>query len=210
MRIVFVSDTHGRQIDDIPYGDVLVHCGDFSRGEGDLNDVWLFNTWLGTLPHTHKLVVPGNHDLACEDHESLTREILVNARLLIDEEVVIDGVSFYGTPQQPIYYNWAFNQPFDRLVGYYAMIPEHTNVLITHTPPFGYLDKVIKGYNVGSQELANALRRVKPMYHAFGHIHEGYGVASDGETTFINCSLLNEDYRATNKPIVVDVKGKNL
>ena len=47
----------------IPDGDVLIHAGDFTRC-GHLQEVKEFNTWLGTLPHKHKIVIAGNHELS--------------------------------------------------------------------------------------------------------------------------------------------------
>ena len=47
----------------IPDGDILIHAGDFTRC-GHLQEVRDFNTWLGTLPHKHKIVIAGNHELS--------------------------------------------------------------------------------------------------------------------------------------------------
>ena len=47
----------------IPEGDILIHAGDFTRC-GNLQEVREFNTWLGTLPHKHKIVIAGNHELS--------------------------------------------------------------------------------------------------------------------------------------------------
>jgi Icc-related predicted phosphoesterase len=53
-------------------------------------------------------------------------------------------------------------------------IPDDTDVLITHGPPYGYGDCVHHDYNVGCRDLLDTVKfRVKPQYHIFGHIHEG-------------------------------------
>ena len=36
-------------------------------------------------------------------------------------------------------------------------------------------------------------------------IHGGYGVEKTKDTTYINCSVLNEDYKLVNEPVVFDV-----
>ena len=41
----------------------MIHAGDFTRC-GHLQEVKEFNTWLGTLPHKHKIVIAGNHELS--------------------------------------------------------------------------------------------------------------------------------------------------
>lgn len=46
----------------IPEGDILIHAGDFTRC-GHLQEVRDFNNWLGSLPHKHKIVIAGNHEL---------------------------------------------------------------------------------------------------------------------------------------------------
>lgn len=36
--------------------------------------------------------------------------------------------------------------------------------------------------------LTTVQQRVKPKYHVFGHVHEGYSITSDGKIIFINAS----------------------
>ena len=69
MRIVMLSDTHGlhREVD-VPYGDLLIHAWDasyFSRRAGWAED---FDDWLSSLPHQHKILVPGNHEFSVESN----------------------------------------------------------------------------------------------------------------------------------------------
>ena len=46
---------------------------------------------------------------------------------------------------------------------------------------------------------------VKPKYHIFGHIHEGYGMREKGGITFINVSVCNADYNLVNQPVVIEL-----
>lgn len=62
---------------------------------------------------------------------------------------------------------------------------------------------------MGCAALAEALGRVQPLVHVYGHIHEGYGVfeyrAPDGAATAcINASSVDFSYRGVNAPIVFD------
>lgn len=57
------------------------------------------------------------------------------------------------------------------------------------------------GSNVGCEELMKAIKRVKPKYHLFGHIHESYGVLQLDGCTHVNASIATERYIPTNKPI---------
>ena len=54
-------------------------------------------------------------------------------------------------------------------------------------------------------QLRHVQTRVRPRFHIFGHIHEGYGTSSDGMTTYINASTCNYHYRPVNPPIVFDI-----
>ena len=54
------------------------------------------------------------------------------------------------------------------------MIPDDTDILVTHTPPVGFGDLCCTGVRAGCVELLNSVqRRIKPKYHIYGHIHEG-------------------------------------
>jgi Icc-related predicted phosphoesterase len=90
------------------------------------------------------------------------------------------------------------------------MIPEDTDVLITHGPPSGILDLVNNWrqpfQNVGCELLRFHVERVKPALNVFGHIHEGYGVKQVDDTLFVNASICNPSYNPINKPIVIDLK----
>lgn len=73
----------------------------------------------------------------------------------------------------------------------------------------GILDVTDQNEKVGDEELLKVINdRVRPLYHIFGHIHEGYGVEKKDGTTFINASICTEDYKPTQKPIVFELPVK--
>ena len=85
------------------------------------------------------------------------------------------------------------------------MIPENTDILITHGPPYGYLDKLPHiPENLGCELLRNRVDVIKPKIHVFGHIHYGYGYVNNGDTHFINAAVLGEQYTYVNKPVDVE------
>ena len=106
MKIVAISDTHGlhEQIN-LPEGDVLVHAGDLGRSDTTLGKIHEFNSWLGSLPFDNIIFVPGNHDRPFERDPLNARALMTNCHVLVDEEIVIDGVKFYGSPWQPRFWN---------------------------------------------------------------------------------------------------------
>ena len=105
-----------------------------------------------------------------------------NRYYLEDQSLEIEGLNFYGSPWQPDFCNWAFNLPRGQpLADKWAMIPDNTDVLITHGPPHMILDQLENGERVGDEDLQQEVtRRVKPGLHVFGHIHSGYGRMSKG------------------------------
>ena len=65
MRIVCISDTHEFHRDvEVPDGDLLIHAGDFTYFSKRPSMLFDFDDWLGSLPHEHKVVVPGNHEFS--------------------------------------------------------------------------------------------------------------------------------------------------
>lgn len=81
--------------------------------------------------------------------------------------------------------------------------------MVTHGPPLGIRDRTADQLNVGCENLLKKVKKIKPKYHLFGHIHEGYGILNTETTTFINGSILNENYQLVNQPVFFDF-SKNL
>jgi len=210
MVIVAISDTHGEHNNiSLPEGDVLIHCGD-----AELSSVRRMNEfadWMGELPHKHKLFVPGNHDTFVEqllsNNEKVVYEIFNRKKihLLIDESIIINDIKFYGTPWTPEFCNWSFMKEERELCHIFKKIPKDTNVLITHGPASTVLDTISpthKGYHLGSKALYVQYERLNKLkFHFFGHIHGGYG----NKDIFYNCSVLDENYQYTNRPVKVSI-----
>lgn len=204
MRFVAISDTHGRQGQylTVPDGDVFIHAGDFTR-MGNEWEVQAFAYWLAQLPHRHKIVVAGNHDHAFDPaftnligvREAEQRLADVGATYLHDSGVVLDGIPIWGSPYQPTYgRNWAFNRDIGPdLKIHWDLIPAGTQVLVTHGPPLGHGDFVPRGVHAGCPDLLAALSRVRPVYHVFGHVHEGHGATVEPQsgTHCLNVSMFS-------------------
>ncbi|KAK0395307.1 hypothetical protein QR680_001218 [Steinernema hermaphroditum] len=138
---------------------------------------------------------------------SSPKTLLTNGIYLQDSMIELFGLRIYGTPWQPRMDNWAFNlergQP---LLDKWNQIPVGVDVLLTHTPPLGHGDLLLTGMRAGCVELLNSVtKRIRPKYHVFGHIHEGYGCTSDGYTKFINCCLTNHRLEVVNSPVIFDI-----
>jgi Icc-related predicted phosphoesterase len=199
MRLVVISDTHGlhNQIQRLPDGDVLVHAGDFMNAGFDSKEILSFNEWLGEWNFQHRVVCAGNHDRYFQAAPKIARSLLTNATYLENAGIVIDGVSFWGSPYTPEFLNWAFMYPRGSAARrYWDQIPYGVDVLITHGPPYGILDQALPGdAHLGCEELRKAVEEKKPRVHLFGHIHGGAGLLENGVTRFVNAAYLNEGYR---------------
>ena len=188
MKIIHISDTHGkhRELAPLPDGDVLVHSGDFSFAGTD-NEALDFLNWFCDQPHKHKIFVAGNHDAAIWDAkiEGLTP----NVHFLSDNGVSIEGKLFYGAPMQMGMKNGKLS-----VVENYDPIPEGVDVLITHQPPMGILDLDSAGRHFGSTKLLEKVTELKPKVHLFGHVHNAYGTNVWKDMTFVNGSVVNDHY----------------
>lgn len=206
-RIIFISDTHNQLHKmNIPDGDILIHSGD-ATGNGTPKEISKFNEDLGDLPHPIKIFIPGNHDWMFQTHEELAKKLMTNAEVLIDQEYIWKGLKIYGSPWQPEFCDWAFNLPRgEEIAKKWANIPNDTNILVTHGPPYGTLDLVLGRYqNLGCEELAKRVLEIKPLIHSFGHIHTGHGVCMKHNTLFVNASTLNERYEVAFTGTVVEL-----
>jgi len=206
MKIVIVSDTHGMHDEiDIPSGDVFIHAGDFTQN-GTLKQVERFGLFLESLSHPHKIIIAGNHEYCFEQNPGQSQQLLSNCTYLQDSSIVIDDIKFYGSPWQPWFLDWAFNlERGEDIRKKWDLIDSDTDVLITHGPPVGHGDKVVSGELVGCEDLISYVERIKPKYHIFGHIHEGYGITRNPHTTFINASSCDFSYRPVNAAIVIEI-----
>lgn len=206
MRIVVISDTHGKHLD-LPKlkGDVLIHCGDFCDGfQINQEDIAKVDQWFEQLAFQEIIVIGGNHDFVAQQKHRTNQTVFQNATYLVDEPYHYRGVNFYGSPWLPALNGWAYYLPDDKRKAKWELIPEDTEILITHTPPLGILDKSKKGESVGCSHLRTKLESLSPKIHCFGHIHASYGTHHTPQTTYYNASVVNSDFNVCNSPIEFD------
>ena len=188
MTLLHLSDTHGqhRQLHDLPPADILIHTGDITES-GTEQEVLDFLNWLIDLPYAHKIFVAGNHDTCLWDAVDI-EDLPENIHFLQDRGAEIDGVKFFG-------------------IGYdhhEDIIPEGTDVVITHEPPTSILDRS-SAIQWGNIRIRNRVALVAPKYHLFGHAHESYGTQKIGSTTYSNAALMNDRMELVNKPRLLEI-----
>ena len=188
--VVCISDTHNTMPANVPDGDILVHAGDLSQ-YGTFPEVAAQLAWLRQLPHKHKIVVAGNHDLLLDQSfvaQHPDRELdgrsaggmsaadldwgdLVYLEHASATVVVRDRtVRVFGSPWTPRFGSWAFQYGADENV-WDAAVPPGTDIVVSHGPPADHVDDGGKGCRMLLQELW----RSRPALVVCGHIHVGRG-----------------------------------
>lgn len=201
MKINLISDNHGFY-PPIPKADFTIFCGDFHLGRHKYrenrvvfdnlaeNEQFQQSTlpWLNSAKYW--IATPGNHDPVLKSYEH--------------DQIITNG--YCDTPIGRVYLDpstllidWPFGKTEDELFEQYKNIHD-VDILVTHQPPYGILDRAVSGESCGSHALLDLVERLKPRIHVFGHIHEGFGyvakkLSTKHETLFVNCSITTEKYQ---------------
>jgi len=208
MKVCAMSDLHGYKVD-IPKCDVLVVAGDISSS-GD--ETWFKNDFIPYLSENKDkydicFLVFGNHD------DKIQMANITNVpnyiKILTNTEYKYKNKKFFGSPYSkytPEIYKTMNTLIESSLKMLFECIPEDTDILITHSPPYGIGDVVVnETEHLGSVSLLERIKIVKPKIHIFGHIHTGEKYTKENGTKHYNVSILGENYKITNKPIIIDV-----
>jgi UDP-2,3-diacylglucosamine pyrophosphatase LpxH len=225
MRITFTSDTHSKHTklnQELPGGLLLIHAGDFMSTGYYEHEALNFFEWFNKIDnYDYKIFISGNHDRLMETELDSMKNLLMNFKTidyLQDEELTMyfdghngdrleENVRIYGFPWQPEFNKWAFNLPRNgiELQEKCSSIPLNIDILISHSPAFGHLDRIVgQTEHLGCELLATRINEIKPKIHVCGHIHSGYGYKFHNNIHYINAAALNEQYQYTNKPLTID------
>jgi Icc-related predicted phosphoesterase len=176
---------------------MIIHSGDCSnprdpyKNESEVRD---FIDWYKEIPVKHKIYVAGNHDTSIEKG-LVTKDDFKNAGIIYleNESVVIDGIKIFGSPHTPNFGNWAFMKERTKLERFWRLaIDEDVNIVVTHGPPKGILDKSYDRENnlecCGDKSLLNRILEVQPTYSLFGHIHNCKDIVNAGVQKLSVCN----------------------
>ena len=193
MKLLHITDTHTyhNQLK-LQDADVLCFTGDATNyRDPHLNHKEFrdFYEWLTSIRNKYKriIVIGGNHDSFLFHNEKEVKKLFKNIDVdyLHDSSVVIDGVEFYGSPWSPTFGDWCFMQNRNTLNRRWELIPQSTQVLLTHTPPKGILDLTLNRDGLLERCGCNAL--LKTVYklpnlkaHLYGHLHSSRDVDNVG------------------------------
>ena len=235
IKITCISDTHTKTKDLIlPEGDILIHCGDFSM-YGRRKEILAFNDFLKKQNFKHKIVIAGNHDIVFdkENYDYLTTKykdsfnkkdlishdeakgLLKDCVYLENSGCTIMDLNIWGYPvsdtggvEGAFVYDSKNNE--EKIKSFLEKIPGNIDILVSHGPPYGILDKIHDNTNVGCKILRDyVFNKIKPRYHIFGHIHESSGVVKekvfDKEIMFVNSAVCDLKYKPTNEIISFEI-----
>jgi Icc-related predicted phosphoesterase len=134
------------------------------------------------------LAVPGNWD-GPEVSAYLTQEgINIHRRNVIIDQIAFIGVgasllSFNNTPNEVAESD--FKMFLEEAVS--GLGPSTLKVLVCHQPPIGTLtDEAWGNLHLGSKAIRAFIEDVQPLVCFAGHVHEGVGIDTIGNTKIIN------------------------
>lgn len=213
MRITCIADLHGH-LPNLIGGDLLIVAGDLTARDTE-KQVDEFGKWLAKQKYDLKVFIGGNHDGFLQ--KNFVPVECIDIVYLCDSGTEFEGLKIWGSPWTPEFYDWHFmKKRGPELKAVWDKIPDDVDILVTHGPPYGILDKVVLSgrgdefKHAGCEELLKRLENIKPKLHVFGHIHSdggkqliykrpGYGV--ENNTLCVNAAIMDEDYRPINKII---------
>lgn len=228
MIVDCVSDLHGNY-PELEGGDLLIVAGDLTARDSP-EEYFYFRDWLKSCNYKKKILVAGNHDNGIQDGDWYFSREWIGADYLCDSGTEFEGLKIWGSPWTLAFPGMnphckAFTvETEEELAEKWNLIPDDTDILVTHGPTFGIHDEVriydsqshdIILENTGSRSLASWMARhvYTLRLHVYGHIHEGYGIydirsiqnrLGDPKTPiYVNASHVNEHYKPVNKPIRV-------
>ena len=228
MKIDCISDLHG-YYPPLEGVDVLILAGDYTASNRLVQWVEFFS-WLKEQEYRKKILIGGNHDgffeigssrnqreaSEVEELQRLLKEQdemnALDFEYLCDSGTTFEGLNFWGSPYTPTFCNWNFmKERGPEIRAHWDLIPQNTHVLITHGPPLGILDKVqysskaLREGHAGCADLREAVERIQPRLHVFGHVHEGYGEmilkCTPKDVRCVNAAIMNAFYHPANQPI---------
>jgi Icc-related predicted phosphoesterase len=210
MKIVATSDTHGN-LPEIPECDVFIHAGDWTPTidhSRSFQKDWFAHEFLGWTNQwvsrsAQAFYVAGNHDFVARTDPKIMDTPSAFAVYLENSSVEFEGVKFWGSPYSIEFGNWAFMKGESELRKIWDTIPDDTNVVIVHGPPYGYGDKCMyydgRDPHQGSKSLTTRLAELVNLKLVIcGHIHEDSGVFTSGvkpSYQIANVSYVDLNYR---------------
>ena len=230
MKIWAISDTHTQHWSLIPPDvDMVIHAGDATNSKNadiNRNELLDFIDWYSKLNIKYKIFIAGNHDTSIGFNRIKREEIEEKGIIYLEHEsITIEGINIFGSPYTPTFgTGWSFNKDRSKLDEYWKKIPENTHIIVTHGPPLGIMDHTYSRVGLitertmgnitstGCKALLRHVKRIKPKFHIFGHLHDEEEISNAGtfkkngeETLYINASVVNLKHYLVNEGEIFEI-----
>jgi Icc-related predicted phosphoesterase len=205
--ITCISDLHGFK-PELPGGDLLLIAGDLTAKDSEseyMDLIW----WLYDQVYEKIVCIGGNHDNAINDN-MIGR--FGNIHYLKDSGTEFNGLKIWGSPwtrsflgMNPKCMAYTVEKEIE-LAEKWSLIPDDTDILITHTPAYGIFCEHANVFHFGSESLRRRIDELDLKLSVCGHIHESYGRLERDGTIFVNASQVDSGYNFVHEPITIDLK----
>lgn len=201
MRFMLISDIHGSMDMAESAGreaerrnvDIVLVAGDITHFGGPSEARRI----LSAIP-VRKVAVPGN----CDPPEIVDIFQETGTESAHGKRVELEDICFAGLgAANPMPFSTLFTYSEENIHMILDAIMDGCDVMITHTPPMGILDRTTFGHLGGSVSIRKVVERYGPALHVFGHIHESPGYERIGETVFVNAGAAKDGNAA-----IIDVE----
>ena len=194
MKLLALSDTHLEfpRISDLPDAEIFIHAGDWTESGYRHSQLEFarFTTFLrdARAKYPHVLALHGNHDLGFDNHRWTQWGVTPIDRLTWRHE---SGLTVHGVALTPAHHlpelllEWQ-HMTIDEDEEDAAWDFERVDVVVSHGPPFGYLDLTTRGERIGSRSAVSYIRTRQPQVFICGHVHEAAGEAQLRGTRILN------------------------
>ena len=207
MKLFLISDIHGNDSFDsikekIAQADLVLCAGDFTMFLPTEEGLRVAEKLASLNPAIY--MVCGNCDTPDLDGILSEKGLSIQGRSVAfskgSERYVLAGIGGSLHTPRPTPNTWSENDLVDVLRSF----KETPDIIISHQPPYGAGDTVMKVMHVGSKKLTEYLRKNSPVLCLSGHIHEAAGIFKIGQTTVVNPGSWREGHYA-----VAEMSGKD-
>ena len=133
------------------------------------------------IPSLRAIPAPVCYIMGNDDHIDLGYED-EEIRPVHGRRLDLGACGVAGYQYSPPFVGGCYEKPDEEITGDLLLIEpilNETTIFVTHTPAYGYADRIFTGEQVGSRALAELLARRKVLCHIHGHIHHSFGRAAN-------------------------------
>lgn len=171
--------------------DAILCAGDLTEFglRADLHVIDFVKDWLTRCGRTAPTFwIPGNHDALIKEHSFGEID---GVECILDRTVEIDGYTIHGVSMSPAYAAPQLASEYDYMtctdsVEREAYTFEPVDIVLSHAPPYGVMDRWDGRSHVGSSYLLSYIHAAAPLLVVCGHAHGETGIETVRTTKVVN------------------------